>query len=402
MRASNYSGLLAAVLLVCVAPLACAEDGLPFTLSASYTVQSDSNLFRLPANADTTRLIGATSGAERVGRSTLGVRFDSTQSLQKFELDASLVDNQYQNFSYLNYTARNYTAAWRWALTPRLTGNFTNALQETLNSFSDYQGYRLRNQRADTSTRLDANYEIEGPWRLLAGVSQTKQTNQQVLLANSDYSNTLADLGLRHVFASGSAITYTTRIINGSYLNRTLSRVGLYDDSFKQLDNDLRLRWAIEGNSTADVYFTHIQRTHPNFAQRDYSGFNSGLTFNWAITGKSALGAGYSHELGAYATANTNYSQTDRITLGPVWQISSKTMLRLQHAWTQTDYLGSPTNAASSARRDVTRDTSVSLSWQANPHLSLSASLQNQSRGSNLAGLDYDSDSALFSAQLSY
>lgn len=370
--------------------------------NASYTVQTDSNLFRLPSNANTQALIGKSSAAEQIGITTLGLGFNTQQSLQKFELDLTLVDYKYQNFNYLSFTASNYAAAWHWAVTPRLTGNFTTDRKETLNSFSDYQGYNVRNQRVDTTTRVDAAYELDGPWRLIVGASTTRQANQQALLAGGDYTNTSADAGLRYAFASGSSLTYLARLGSGSYLNRVVPNTGAYDDQFKQLDNDLRLRWNLNGSSNAEVYITHINRTHPTYGERDYNGFNTGANLDWGISGKSLLSVGFSHLLDAYATSNTNYSQTDKLFIGPVWQFSPKAALRLRHEWAQRDYQGSPTAAASSQRHDVTRDTSVSVNWHPYQQVSLNAGLQNSTRGSNQAGLDFESTLLFLTAQVNF
>ncbi|MDR7305614.1 exopolysaccharide biosynthesis operon protein EpsL [Rhodoferax saidenbachensis] len=374
----------------------------PLTLSAGYTVQTDSNLFRLPSNANVQALTGQGSKAENIGVTTLGIGFNTQQSLQKFEFDLSLVDYRYQNFNYLSFTASNYSAAWRWALTPRWTGNFTSDRKETLNSFSDYQGYTQRNLRVDTTTRLDTLYELDGPWRALAGASTTRQSNQQALTAGGDYAYTSADGGLRYAFASGSSITYQARIGNGNYLNRTIPNTGQFDDSFKQIDNDLRLRWVIGGGSVAEIYGTHINRTHPNYSQRDYNGFNTGANLNWALSGKSSVFIGFSHTLDAYATANTNYSQTDKFSIGPLWQFSPKASVRLRHDWAQRSYLGAPSGATSSDRSDITRDTSLSIDWAPHQKIALSAGLQSATRGSNQAGLDYESTVLFLTAQLNY
>ena len=104
---------------------------------------------------------------------------------------------------------------------------------------------------------------------------------------------------MRYAFASSSQITYQLRLGQGTYLNRVVPNSGQFDDSFKQWDNDLRLRWALGGNSSATAYITHINRTHPTYGQRDYSGFNTGATLDWALSGKSGLNLGYSHTLDA-------------------------------------------------------------------------------------------------------
>lgn len=401
MRVLLHFWLTAAALSASPMPCAWAQDSSPVKIKVGYSVQTDSNLFRLPAAANSTALIGRPSAAEQIGITSMGLNFSTAQSLQKFEFNANLVDYKYQNFSHLNFFARNYDAAWRWALTPRLTGNFTSDLKETLNSFADYQGYN-GNQRSDTNTRLDAHYGLVGPWLLIGGVTQSKQMNQQTVVAGGDFSSTSVDLGVRHAFPSGSAITYAAKVANGNYLNRVVPSVGFYDDSFQQIDHDFRLHWVLSGASVANINLAHINRTHPTYGQRDFSGFNTGISINWTITGKTALDASYTHTLGSYATATSNYSLTDRITLGPVWHIDSKTQLGLHHAWAQIDYLGSPNAITNNQRRDMTRDTRLTFSWQPYQQLVINASLQNLTRGSNQAGLDYDSSVAMLSAQLSY
>ena len=398
MRTYTYFHVVVA-LSACAGVANAQED--PLVITAGYTVQTDSNLFRLPSGANTQTLIGKDSAAEQIGVTTVGFGLNTYQSLQKFEFDLNLVDYNYKNFNYLSFTASNYNAAWRWALTPALTGSFTSSRKETLNSFSDFTSYRQRNQRIDTNTSFNAEYQLDGVWRVLGGVGTTRQANQQAVLAGSDYTSNTANAGVKYAFSSGSSITYLARLGSGTYLNRTVPNAGLFDDNFKQFDNDLRLRWTLGGNSSAEIYLTHVNRTHPTYGQRDYNGFNTGANVDWAISGKTALNVGFSHTLDAYATTNSNYSQTDKISIGPVWQFSPKAALRLRYDWAQRDYLGSP-GATASTRRDTTRDTSVSINWQPYQQLALSAALQGASRGSNQAGLDYDSTQLSFTAQLTY
>ena len=101
-------------------------------------------------------------------------------------------------------------------------------------------------------------------------------------------------------------------------------------------------------------------------------------------------------------TSNSNYSGTDKISVSAGWQISPKVGLRLKNDWAQRSYLGSPSTTASSNRQDITRDTTLSVNWQAHEQLALSASLQQSSRSVNQANLDYDSTMLFFTAQLTY
>jgi exopolysaccharide biosynthesis operon protein EpsL len=379
-----------------------AQDGDTFKISAGYSLQSDSNLFRLPAGADTLAQIGRSSAAEQIGVASLGLHVNKAYSLQRVELDFTVNDYRYQHFSYLDFTSINYGAAWRWSLTPRLHGNLIAGRKQTPNSFLDYQGYTLRNEHTDSNLRFDASYELDGAWRLLAGAANTRQVNLQPVISEGDTSAASANVGLQYAFASGSTLTYGLKNASGKFLNRTLQPETLLDDGYRQLDNEVRLRWLVYGIGTADASAAYIVRSHPHFAQRDYSGFNTGVSLNWTVTGKSTLGASWARELASYQSDTANYSQTDRFSLGPVWQISPKAALRLRYEVAIRNFLGSPTGTAASQRSDTTREATLSFDWQPYQRLNLGASLQNAKRTSNLAGLDFNSNLATFFAQYNY
>lgn len=393
---------LAPALILYATAAAWAEGQDVFKFNASYAQAQDSNLFRLPASANVPALVGRATAAERIGVSSLGLSVNKAYSLQRFELDLTLVDYRYQNFGYLSFAAHNYNAAWRWSLSPRLRGNLTTDRQESQNSFSDYQGYNRRNQRTSTSSRFDGEYELDGVWRLLGGVSKASQTNLQPLAAELDYDLTATEAGVRYAFASGSSFTYKLKAARGSYLNRVLASSGLYDDGFRQLDNELRLRWVFSGQGSADLYASHISRSHSHYSARDYAGLNAGANINWSLSGKTSLTAGWTRELASYQTSSSNYSQTDRLAFGPIWQVSPKTVVRLSWALARRDYLGNPGTALPEQRSDTTRDATLSVDWQPLPYLNLIASLQQARRDSNLAGLDFVSNMVTVSAQLSY
>ena len=384
-----------------VAPVHAQSSG-PLTFTAGYTVQTDSNLFRLPSSTNTNAVLGR-GGDETIGIGTLGLGFKTQQSLQGLEANVSFANYHYQNFNYLNFTAANYDLKWLWALTPRLTGSLISDRKETQNSFADVnQGDRRRNVRIDATTGIEGIYEIDGPWRLIGGLSTTRQTNQEAAVAGSDYSYTTADAGVRYVFPSGSTMTYLAKLNNGDYFNAVFPNSGYFDNTYKQFEHDFRLRWAFSGLSAVDVYATRLDRTHPNYPTRDFGGWNTGASVFYSASGKLSIWGAYRHELSVYATDTSNYTQTDRFSIIPTWQIGPKTSLKFQFDTADIQYMGSPSNKTPSSRRDTTRDTSLSLNWQPTRQWMLSSGLQNQTRSSNLANLDYDSNVFFLTGQFTY
>jgi exopolysaccharide biosynthesis operon protein EpsL len=354
----------------------------PLTIRAGYAIQSDNNLFRSSTNAR----------SEQFGTATLGVGFVSNQGLQRFEANLSAVDSQYQTFTYLNNTATNYDLAWRWAVSPEWTGNLTTSRSEALNNFADTVNTTQRNQRVTTNSTLDTTYLLQGAWAALAGVSTNKQTNDLAVTGVDDFSSNTGNVGVQYRFASGNSLSFRSNFTNGSYLNRTVPNAVLADDSFKETGQDLRVHYVIGGSSAADVYLTAINRTHPTYPSRDYSGVNAGATVNWAITGKTSVAVAATHTLNAFETVNTNYTTTDAISITPVWQASPKIAVRLNAAWGQVAYQGSPSAVPALDRKDTTNDISVGVVWTPTQQWNLSAAVQQANRSSNLAGQNYDAN----------
>jgi exopolysaccharide biosynthesis operon protein EpsL len=384
----------AALLLACCGAASWAQDTPPLTLTAAYAVQSDDNLFRRPDDAP-----DATPRSDRVGISTLGLQFHTVQGLQQLELNASLVDYRYQNNSDLGYTARNYAAAWHWAVTPRLRGNLTGNQQQQPNNSS---GDTEPNQLTQTSYRADAEYTVDGPWRVVAGVSQDKVSNQNAVTAGQEYSSHALDAGIRYDSSTGSSATLSAKATDGTYLAPPSEPVDAIDNKFAQIDTTLLVHWALSSASAADFQATAFQRSHPVYGQRDFSGLNGGASLNWSLSEKTALRLAYQHTLAAFATATTNYSTSDQLSWGWTWQTSSKTQLQLHQDFAQISYHGTPLGLAENPRQDSTRDSSLSWVWTPRTQWQIRTALHQISRSTNVAELDYTSKQLSLSAQFSY
>ncbi len=396
-------GVFRFLLLLWFVTSASAQERAPLVLSAEYSVQTDSNVLRLPSGASTHALTGRDSASEQISISRVGLSFVTRQSLQKLELNVSLTDHRYQNFDYLSYDAKNIDAAWRWALTPRWTGNLTAMRSQSLNSYADFSGYRQRNQRTDTSSGLDTKYEWRGPWRLIGGVVQTTQGNEVALVGSADHRANSVNMGVRYVSPSGRGVTLRSKRQDGTYLYRIVPNSGALDDRFLQADSELAMHWPFGGGNVMNASIGQRRRTHPNYSQRDYEDTTGAADLTLSLSGKSSLNMSYARDASAYATSTTNYSRIERVTLGAIWQASTKVQLRVRHTWSQTEYVGAqPFVVLGAHRNDLSREAAAGFDWKPNARVVLSGAFQNTTRTSNVAGNDYDSTMATITARYSY
>lgn len=380
--------------VVCMGTAGAQErDGL--TLTASYSMRHDDNLFRLPDGVDPQAVLGRPSGAETTDIGSLGFHYAKSYSLQRVELDVSLVDYRYRTHKRLDLLATNYDLVWRWAVTPRLRGMLRAEQDESVNSFDDASVLTSGNQRTRRLEGFDAFYELDGAWRLVGGVQRTRNQNEQPLLGEESYLLRSADAGLRYDARSGSAVTLRLRQGSGRTLASLSRPTPLRDTEFDQDEQALDVHWLPSAKATIDLNLTRLQRKHARLAERDYSGTNASLAVRWAATAKTLWSLRWSSDLSSYQTANASYARNDRLTASHVWQIAARTSLQASLSESRRRYLAPPPGQSVDTQREATQDASVSLRWAVHRNVTLDASLQHTQRRGNRPGLAFSSTQAV-------
>ncbi len=376
---------LSVFLLVCLCTSAWAQDTPPVTVTAAYTMENEE--FHDSSGTNT----------QQIGLTELGLLFHTIQGLQKIELDARLVNYQYLGGTGQNHTEANYTAGWQWAVTPRLRGNLEASQQEAPRADAISGVGNMPNRQTQTHSRADAEYEVDGPWHVVAGVGQDQHSSQYATPNTTDSRSDSRDLGLRYDFATGSWIKFSIRSADGRYL------IGANADgeSYQQKEQDLRLRWSLSSASSIDLYLTQVERTHQRNTQFDFNGLNYGANASWELSGRSTLVLAYAHDLGILLATPGWFTEQDSLSWGWNWQTSSRTQLRIRQALQRLDYR-TPLAASFDSYVDNSHDSSLSLVWTPGAQWQISAALQQQAHGSSLVGQDYRSQQISLTAQFSY
>lgn len=369
-------------------------DGLAAVAGAKWLY--DSNLFRLRDGRTPPAGSGSAGRSEQVVATLVGLRFDKAYSQQRLRVDAGLVDYRYANNGYLDYVARNYGATWNWAVTPSIFGSLAVNHSQVLNSFSDYQAYATRNVRTTDSRRFEAEMELTPRWHLLAGVGQLEQTNSQRFDEEADFRQTAPELGIKYAGKPGSFLSLVRREADGSYFKRQLIPLTmlpmpanpLLDTEFRQHENELRLRWEFAGKSTLDARLGYLERQHGHFAARDYRGTVAQLDYLLAATPKLQLRLGLRRALAPFQSDYASYYRSTAVVFAPAWRLSERTTLRASYLRERRDF-GGPVLAGLPGRDDVVRSGMLALDWLPARRLSLSLTVQQESRQSSMSALDY-------------
>jgi exopolysaccharide biosynthesis operon protein EpsL len=381
MRYRSLPWLTGALLIVYGAYPAWAESQDTVKLRSSLAMSNDDNFFKAPSS---------TAVTERITSQTMGINISLPYSLQRFELDASLTSNQYQTFSRFDYTAQNYNAGWYWGFTPQLHGSLTSTRLETLNIASDSVDPTQRNKNTSNTSALSAIYELGGPWQLTAGLSSTSNINERAVTGPGDTRSNAYNVGAQLALASGSSVGYSLQNGTGSNTN-----------DFNTTSQTINGVWSISSTTSLNAHVTALEQRFATAPQFNFMGTSGALNVNWQTTGKTSFVAGWSRDLASYPTINTTYTQTDTFSAGPNWQLSAKTSLRLLYSNALRIDQGNPSGTPS-LRQDRLESTSVAFSWEPRPFASLTASLAESRRGSNIANQDFVDHLASVSALFTF
>lgn len=387
--------------LLCMSPLgaqADEQDTLQFRVGQS--VQRDSNVFRLSDSANTQALLGTSNRSDTIAITSLGVKIDKPYGLQRFEFDVGIEHYRYSRFSNLNFNATNYAAAWRWSLTPALHGNLTTDRREYVDNTADVQNSGQVSRKTDRATVFDAEYEVDGAWRLLGGVFERNTSSSLPNTFEGDPKIRGAEAGVRYVFPSDASIAYRFKNGEGDYSGPV--QTPAFASSFRDREHELRMDWAPTGKTKVQARVSHLDRAHDLQPARDFSGLTGQVNATWAVTGKTSVVGGLARELGSYQTTAASYYQGHRWFVSPIWKPTEKTAVRARYDHGVRNYKGPLPGFVAADRRDTTQQALLAFDWEPLRALKLSAWVQRDKRKSSQPGFDYRNNSVGISALASF
>jgi len=383
-------------------PSAHAADQPPpdtFNFALGAQVLYDDNLFRLSDSESPLPVVGRSRKSDLIHSINAGIRIDKPYAQQRFQLDAAVIDNRYQTYDFLNYTAFNYRAAWLWHVTPRISGVMLAEQKQELNNFSDFRNIGQKSIQTNQTRVFTVDGDIGAGVHLLGGLLDVRSRNSETFEAVGDYRQDGAEFGVKYVSAAQNGISLVRRETEGEYRGRALDPVAQLDTGFKESATEAALDWHGSAKSEIQARLGYVDRKHDNFSRRDYSGATGRLLYRWNPTDKLRLDTSLSRNLFSFQENANSYYVADTFSIAPSWKYSLKTTLRARYDYGIRDYRGAIVPVAE-MRQDTVRSLLFAADWQATRKLTVTGTLQRIQRDSNLSGYDYDSNSAGINAQL--
>lgn len=108
--------------------------------------------------------------------------------------------------------------------------------------------------RTDRVDLAEGVYEIDGPWRTLAGLTRTSSTSTNVFSYDASPTVNKGNVGVGYEFATGSSITGRLYRGKGEYKRLTSS-------DFEDIEVDLAFRWRFTERTSLDGRLGYLSRS---------------------------------------------------------------------------------------------------------------------------------------------
>lgn len=302
----------------------------------SYTTTADDNMLRIrdrfdPLNIENARirdLVSQGKLADISHRMTGGVIFQKDISRQRFSADLSWTYNKFQRFHEIDNDLKNFRGNWNWFLGNRLEGNMGASYVQSLMPFVFQPGIK--------TIRTEQTQFINGAWRFhpswsLNGEYTRYDLNTDSSLQRMRFLSRTEDRfegGIDYLTSSGNTIGVLFRNIIGDFTTPIpLADGSLVDNGYDQKEALTKINWIVSAKSRFLWTGGWVERKNVSFDQRDFSGFNARIIYNWQPTDKIGLTINGWRQTGSPQNLTASFSLNTGVSVVPSWNITSKIRL---------------------------------------------------------------------------
>jgi exopolysaccharide biosynthesis operon protein EpsL len=332
----------------------------------------DSNIFRSPQ-----------ARAERIGAAYAGVSVDKAYAQQRFRFDATETAYRHDNFPHLDFNALNYLGAWDWRLGPRIGGTVRAAREQALADYSEFRNPAQKNVRTTEDFSLGADAWLFGGWHVTGALDQVRNRYSVPFPQQGSYRASGGEAGAKWVAPAGNWAAFTLRSLDGRYVDRALDPAARLDDGFRRREAEAAAWWRITGKSTLEGRVAQVDYRSDHFTERDFSGIAARLRYLWEAAAKLAVNLQLERRIEPWADAGASHRVEQRIAVGPAWQPSARTTLRLDVIRTESAFRDPLPGFTGAERRDVRHGARLEAEWRALRNLSLKAGAERYRQSSN-------------------
>lgn len=370
-----------------VLPAAAQGDaGDVFNYSLGATVMHDANLFRLAPGVDPQTTIGSNDKSDTLTTTSFGMVADKQIGIQRIKLDMQLSNARYRQFRRLDNDSYKLSGTWAWALGHRLHGDLSSSRKTALSGF-DQIASTTRNINTTTTQSASAFLQVAPDWELFGVLGNNDSANSATASQAASYASRSTDTGLRYSARAGHQLSLSQRQVRSA---------PVHEDHV-----DARGTWVFSPMTRLSGGLGRVRRQTESGASADSSGATGNLNVAWEMSPKTQFNLAARQEISAAASNFSTSTVVRGVALGVNWAPTAMTSLLFSLDQSATRYANDPA-ALAVPREDRLRAVGLTLSYRPHRALSLSLSLRDEARDSNLAAFAFRDRLATASAGFAF
>jgi exopolysaccharide biosynthesis operon protein EpsL len=336
--------------------------------------------------------------ADRVTMLFAGLRVDRPYAQQRLLLDVTATTYRHARLSFLDFDALAYRGQWAWQLGRRWSGTFGAERVQSLVDYSEFRDASQRNVLTAQRNFVSMDGWLYGGWHLRGGLEQQEHKNSVPFTARGSYRASGGEAGVEYLARSTSSVALKRRALDGQYIDQPLDARARLDDGFKRSESELSVIWVASGRSTFDGRIARVEYRSNHFAERDFSGTASSLTWRWTPAERLMLSLHAGRAFDPWSDQVASYRTVERKALDGAWQIAARTALRAGFTRQESDFRNPLPTYTGPGRFDTLRTAQLALEWRLRRNVTLDASLQRQRQSSTDPTAQFEARVASFGA----
>ena len=330
-----HSMLLFAFLLSSGVSLAQEDNIEPYALTS---LVYDSNFFRLEGDQEAQRQLGTTDMDVFYTKLGAGVNINKALSQQKVSMAAEVTRTDFSRFGFVDNTGGNGDLKWDWLIGKQWSGIIQYSYDRSLASYAEDQ-LALKDMIENKEAFASGRFQLNPEWAFSANIKGTDRTHDADLRKLLDRNSTSYQLGMHYSTSLDSIFNVYFRHSTVDFPERILSSTSLLDNGYSDQWLGVSTEINVSGHSRTEAKIEYLHRNHDHITDRDYSGMQWSLTYDWLVTGKLELEASIWRGIDQVEDVYANRVNETGLEFKPIWSMSEKMKVSGDIASSHRDYV---------------------------------------------------------------
>lgn len=366
------------------------------------SVNYDDNVYRISTPERAKLLLGSSDTSDVIKQLGVGVAVNLRLSRQLVNLSASVNKNSFNRFKDLDNTGRSNTLTWSWRVGSDLYGQIGASENVSIAGFNENR-IQERNLTTTTQKFANINWNLIPDWTLTASRQQLNFENDSQNFAFLDREDETYEAGINYQNQLNTNLGLAYRIVDSSFINRTGFIKSTLGDASIQKQVILTAAWLPTSKTRLSTRFAQVSLDRKNSTIDGFSGLNQRWGLDHALTGKINLSLATYKELTPVDDVVSTFVETKGVTINPVWNLTSKVLLRAGLRYEKQKFIGSSgLTLDNEDRLDETKEATLGLLYTPTTKSQVQLQYRGEERTTNLANADFKFNSLNLSFSYQY